>query len=233
MNKTKWIIFTLVVVAIFGGIIWANKSNDTAKFKGDPAKIITDGPIPDQVLGTRDQKVVLIEYGDFQCPACGSMYQPVKTITEKYKDQLTFIFRNYPLSNIHPNAMSAAAAAEAAGLQNKYWLMHDKLYETQTAWSNVPVEKITDVFAGIAGELGLNVDQFKKDMVSSNVNDKIARDRSTGQGFKIQSTPSFVLNGTLIPNNEATNQNALMQKVENAIKSAYPQTNPPAPSQNQ
>src|SRR5690349_8292607 len=127
MNKLKWVIFTVIVLSIFGGIIWVSKSQNTVAFDGDATKIITQAPIGDHVLGTEAQKVVLIEYGDFQCPGCGSMYPTVHELTEKYKDKLTFIFRNLPLTTLHPNALAAATAAEAAGLQGKFYEMYDML----------------------------------------------------------------------------------------------------------
>lgn len=227
MNKTKWIIFTLVVIGIFGGVIFFSKASEQPSFKGDAAKTINDGPIADQVMGTRDQKVVFIEFGDYQCPACGVMYQPVKDLVNKYKNQVTFIFRNYPLTNIHPNALTASYVAEAAGLQGKFWEMHDKLYETQDEWSSVSLDKREAVFAGYASDLKLNVDQFKKDLTSTQVADKINRDRNIGkQNYNIQSTPSFVLNGTVITGSDSVDQNILTQKVEDAIKKAYGKLDP-------
>ena len=103
MNKTKWIIFSLIVVAFFGGIIWLSKNNDqNNSFNGDAAKVIQEGQIADHVSGAAEQKVVLIEYGDFQCPGCGSMHEPVEMLTDKYKDKVPFVFRNLPLTNIQP-----------------------------------------------------------------------------------------------------------------------------------
>jgi protein-disulfide isomerase len=223
MNKTKWIIFTLLVVAVFGAVIWVNKSKDATTFNGDTAKIITDGPIADQVYGTRDQKVVLIEYGDYQCPACGTMYEPTKQIVEKYKDKVTFIFRNLPLTNIHPNALAASTAAEAAGLQGKFWEMHDKLYEAQESWSNVAVDQREAVFTGYASDIGLDVDQFKKDLSSTDIKAKINRDEAAAKGVGANSTPTFVLNGTKLESKDAVDAQALLAKVEDAIKQAYPE----------
>ena len=223
MNKTKWIIFALVVVAIFGGIIWLNKSTPKQNYNGDAGKPITTGDIADHIYGNKDAKVVFVEYGDYQCPACGAMYQPVKDLVEKHKDKVAFIFRHYPLTNIHPNALAAATAAEAAGLQGKYWEMHDKLYENQDAWSEVSVDKREAVFAGYASDLGLNADQFKSDLTSQKIADKISRDRGIGKDtYKIGSTPSFTVNGELITGEDAVKQDLLTQKLEDAIKAAYP-----------
>src|SRR6185503_18417956 len=132
MDKVKWIVFAVIVVAIFGGIIFINKSNEKT-YTGDASKIITEG-IGDHIRGTDAQKVTLIEYGDFQCSGCGKMYPAVHDITDKYKDKVTFIFRNLPLTSLHPNALAAATAAEAAGKQGKFFEMHDMLYQAQASW---------------------------------------------------------------------------------------------------
>lgn len=223
MSKFKWIIFAVIVVAIFGGIIWINKSNNTSTFSGDSTKIITEAPIADHVLGPKTQKVVLIEYGDYQCPGCGKMYQPVHDITDKYGDKLTFIFRNMPLTNLHPNALAAATAAEAAGLQDKYFEMHDMLYQTQDAWGTATVADRTNIFADYAAQLGLDVNKFKADLSSKDITDKINRDIKTGrQDFKVDATPTFVLNGQKVDGAIAGDTEAFAKLVDEAVARAYP-----------
>jgi protein-disulfide isomerase len=221
MSKIKWIIFAAVVIAIFVGIILVSKNN-SKPFTGDATKIITQGPIADHVVGPKDQKVVLIEYGDYECPGCGAMYQTVKNITTQYQDKLTFIFRNMPLTTIHPNALAAATAVEAAGLQGKYFEMHDKLYETQDSWANASVSQRSSIFAGYASDIGLNVDKFNKDLTSADISAKIDRDRSTAATFKVDSTPSFVLNGKLLDSSIGTNPDAFTKAVTDAVNAAYP-----------
>lgn len=217
----KWIIFAVVVVGIFGAVIVLNRDT-TAKFTGDPTKIINDGPIADHVLGPRTQKATLIMYGDYECPGCGAMYSTVKDLTTKYSTQLTFIFRNFPLTNIHANALAAATAAEAAGMQGKYFEMHDTLYENQQAWSTASVGNREAVFTGYATNLGLDANKFKNDLLSPDITAKIARDRSIGTTIGVNSTPTFVLNGTMISGTDAVSADALTKKVDAAIKSAYP-----------
>src|SRR5699024_4048070 len=90
-----------------------------------------NGHIADHVRGNPDAKVVLVEYGDYQCPGCAGIAPALNTIADRYSEDLAFVFRNFPLSSIHPNAKVAAATAEAAGLQGKFWEMHDKLYQEQ------------------------------------------------------------------------------------------------------
>lgn len=224
MDKLKWIIFAIVVLGIFGGIIWLNKS-DQVTFNGDSSKTITEGPIGDRTKGSQDQKVVLIEYGDYQCPACGSMYQPVKDLTDAYKDKLTFIFRNLPLTSIHPNALAAATTAEAAGQQGKYWEMHDMLYQTQSSWSQLDSSQRGTMFESFATQLGLDIDKFKQDLASKEVADKINRDRSTAKTYNADATPTFVINGQKYTGS-ATNNDELTKAVEDALKAAYPDFQP-------
>ena len=91
----------------------------------------------DRVKGNEEAGVVLIEYSDFQCPACGSYYPIVKALSEEFPEELLIVYRHYPLTNIHPNAFSAAKASEAAANQGKFWEMHDMLFERQAEWANL------------------------------------------------------------------------------------------------
>lgn len=233
MNKTKWIVFAVAVVVIFGGIIWANKSTEKP-FTGDANKVISEGPIADHTEGSKENKVLVIEYGDYQCPACGSMYQPMKDMVSKYGSKITFVFRNFPLTNIHPNALAAATAAEAAGLQGKYFEYHNLLYENQDAWKDVTLTKREETFVNYAKMLGLDENKFKADLKSKDVSDKIARDRSTGtNSFKVDSTPTFIIDGEKIVGSDNVDIDKLTKKITDAIAKAYPndkpaETTPPA-----
>ena len=108
----------LIVLALFGGLIYLSTKDKIDVSNVDAYKVLAgseqSGNIADHAYGSKANKLVLIEYGDYQCPGCGSAYEPIKEITEKYKGKLTFVFRNYPLTSIHPNAKASAAAAEAA-----------------------------------------------------------------------------------------------------------------------
>jgi len=221
MDKTKWIIFSVIVVALFGALIWFN-SKETVKFTGDAAKIIYDGPIADHFTGPEDQKVVLIEYGDYQCPACGKMYATVKELEAAYPDKLTYIFRNRPLTSIHPNALAAATAAEAAGLQDKYFAMFDLLYGNQNMWSSANTSQRTTIFENFASQLGLDLNKFKQDLASPEVSAKISRDRSTAEAYKANSTPSFILNGQKVSDKASVSPEELTKLVTDEINKAYP-----------
>lgn len=214
-----WIILA-IVVAILVGLFVATKPKDQTndKFTGDAAQIQAD----DHVRNGKDHKVTLIEYGDFQCPACGSYYPILKQLEDQYKDTVTFVFRNFPLITIHPNAFSAARAAEAANLQGKYWQMHDKLYETQQTWGNVSSNQQT-LFEEYARQLNLNMTQFTQDYASEAVANRINRDVDSGKKFDITSTPTFILNGQKIENPRGLE--AFKNVLDKAVKQA---TNKPS-----
>lgn len=223
MDRTRWIIFGVICVAILGVLVLNKKSTDVSVNvdKIDPAKVITgDGKkeIADHVFGTTSAKVVMIEYGDFQCPACGSFYPGMHPLKEKYKDQLTFVFRDFPLTALHPNALAASTAAEAAGLQGKWWQYHDKLYENQTAWSDVDSSKRTDIFVSYAKDLGLNTTTFKKDLDSTKVADKIAKDEALGKKIGASSTPTLVINGKTLDQSKWGTPQKLEATIRAAIK---------------
>ncbi len=203
MSKQAWIIFAAICVAVLGGLIFLSRGNQIDVSKVDETKIIAastqNGNIGDHVLGTTTGKAILIEYGDFQCPACGSAYPNVKEMTEKYKDQLIFVFRNLPLTTMHPNARAAAAAAEAAGLQGNYWAMHDKLYENQNTWTNATTENRMSYFESYAKTAGVkDMDKFKTDVEGKAVNDKINFDLALTRKINATATPTMLLNGKKI-----------------------------------
>lgn len=141
--------------------------------------------------------VTLVDFGDYQCPACGAYHAVVKQLEAKYKDSLRVVFRHFPL-DMHPNAVPAAMAAEAAGKQGKFWEMHNKLYESQTEWSD---EKNTeDIFLTYAKNMGMDVDQFKKDLTNKELQERIDRDVVDANILKINATPTFYVNNVKISN---------------------------------
>jgi protein-disulfide isomerase len=202
VSKKAWIIFASACVLLLVGLVYISSKDKVDVSKVDTSKIqkaaVQSGDIADHVFGKKDSKVLFIEYGDFQCPGCGSAYPTVKTVTEKYKGQVAFVFRNFPLTSIHPNAKAAAAAAEAAGLQNKYWEMHDVLYANQSSWENLTTSERIDFFASYAKNLGLNVETFKKDMASTKVTEKINYDIALGKKIGVNATPSLYLDGKAV-----------------------------------
>lgn len=204
MNKVAWIIFGAVIVAVVGALVIyshaTNPSIDVSKVNTNAIIAATDqsGGIADHVFGLSTSKVTLVEYGDFQCPYCGQAHPQVKSLITEYQDKIAFIFRNFPLTTVHPNARAGAAAVEAAGLQGKYWDMHNLLYETQSDWNTLTGSDRTEKFASDAVSLGLNKDQFLKDFAGSAVDKKISFDQALGKKIGVNSTPTFYLDGTKI-----------------------------------
>ena len=154
--------------------------------------------------------VVLEEYGDYQCPPCGVLYPVLKQIEHEYGDQLRVVFRHFPLTKIHKNAMTAARAAEAARTQGTFWQMHDLLYRNQNAWKDLGDAE--PAFIGYAHQLGLNVDRFTRDMESSEVEQRIAADMQRGSGSGVTGTPTVFIEGQML-RFEATTPEGLRQGI--------------------
>ena len=201
MNKIGWIIFSAVAVLLLAGlVIWTRATNPPIDLSGvDNNSIVAasaqNGSIADHTKGSDANKILLIEYGDYQCPSCNSAHPHVNSLVEEYSKDVTFVFRNFPLTSMHPNARAAAGVAEAAGLQGKYWEMYDMLYENQNDWNSLDANQRTNVFNGYADTIGLNLDKFKTDLASPEVNKKISFDMALGKSANVSATPTFFLNG--------------------------------------
>jgi len=152
----------------------------------------------DWTKGSEDATVTLIEYSDFQCPACRSYHSFLNRLTAEFGDNILFSYRHFPLHQIHPNAGPAAEAAEAAGRQGKFWEMHDKLFDNQGEWEGS--HDAEELFTKYAGELGLDIEQFQTDMDSKEVRDKVRADENSGTAARVQGTPSLFLNGEKVQN---------------------------------
>ena len=143
------------------------------------------------IRGNPDAPVTLEEYGDFQCPPCGMVAVFLGQLEKEYDSRLRVVFRNFPL-NMHQHAREAAIAAEAAGLQGRFWEMHDVLYREQNTWSNAP--NVRELFESYAGTIGLDLDQFKKDMDGEKARARVDADRQRGESLGIQITPTLFIN---------------------------------------
>ncbi|MEX8549333.1 MAG: DsbA family protein [Mucilaginibacter sp.] len=142
----------------------------------------------DHIQGKNNAPIKLVEYGDYQCSYCGEAYSVIKAVQQTLGNDLELVFRNFPLSEVHPDAENAAKAAEAAALQNKFWEMHDMLYENQQQLDE-------ENLISFAKKIGLDVNQFKSDMQSSAVSDKVESDFESGARSGVNGTPSFFVNG--------------------------------------
>jgi protein-disulfide isomerase len=167
----------------------------------------------DWTKGNKDASVTLLEYSDYECPACASYSSIVDRLGNELGDKVKIIYRNFPLVTIHKNALPAAKAAEAAGLQGKFWEMHNLLFEKQSEWSKE--NNINDKLVGFAKDLGLDENKFKADFDSKEVEEKINSDIRLGTSLRINSTPTFYLNGTKL--SQISGYEDLKGKVETEI----------------
>lgn len=204
--SNRFFVIVLIIIAAIGGLVFFNKSSDQPQSNNTQLSEVKTG------AGTTG--VTLVEYGDFQCPACGQYYPIVKQIKAKYGDKITFQFRHLPLNEIHPHAVLAARSSMAADKQGKFWEYHDLLYENQTSWTNL--SDPTEVFDGYAEQLDLNMEQFRADRASDEVNSVVQADRAEAQRLGFASTPTFVLDGQqLDPSPQSFDE--FVKKIDEAI----------------
>ena len=168
----------------------ANKPDAEAKWR----KIFADAPqgsTPPNTKGAPNALVTIEEFADFQCPTCGSMHPKVQEIRAAYGDRIRIIFREFPLQ-MHPHGYDAACAAEAAGMQGKFWEMQNKLFTNQAAWSNQTDAR--KIFTNYATELGLDTAKFSDDMIGLPVKNRVDADLQRGRALAVSSTPTFYIN---------------------------------------
>jgi len=143
----------------------------------------------DHHQGNVNAAVTMIEYGDYECPYCGRAYPLIKRLLKERGDKLHFVFRNFPLRMSHPHAYMSAVAAEAAGKQDKFWEMHDLIFENQKKLS-------TNFLSSLAEKIGLDLTQFDKDSKSEEIRNKIQTDFESGIRSGVNGTPTFFINGS-------------------------------------
>lgn len=161
---------------------------------------VSIAPISTKDIGIGDPKAkaVLVEYSDFQCPACASYYPLVKQLLDEYKDKVYFVYRIFPLTNIHPNSHISAQAAYAANKQNNFFEMEELLFTNQKDWSSA--SDPSGIFMDYARELKLDVKKFQTDMNSDEAKKYVNDSESKALAEGINSTPTFILNGVKIKN---------------------------------
>lgn len=226
MNTKTWIIFIGATIAILGGLVFMSKQNTLDVSNVDKFKVITSqeeadnvkSGIPDQTYGNKDAKVVLIEYGDYSCPGCATLDSNMKKVMDEYSKDVLVVFRHFPITSIHPNSKVAAAYAEAAGLQGKFWEMQSKLFSNRTNWSSVSADSRNGIFDGYAKELGLDMDKLKQDINSEAVTKKINFDQAIGKASNVTATPSVFLNGKALGGNEFSSESELRSTIKKAIE---------------
>jgi protein-disulfide isomerase len=152
-----------------------------------PALVLPVGP-RDHVQGPTAARVTLVEYGDYECPHCGRAFMIVKAVQKKLGPRMRFVFRNFPLREIHPNAGNAAEAAEAAGVQGRFWEMHDQLFDHQDALQPADL-------AAYAALIGIDADRLAAELASHAHARRVREDFVSGVRSGVNGTPTFFLNG--------------------------------------
>lgn len=188
------IVIVVLVAGIIGGAVLLGGGGDE-----------TEGVVSNNVYGNENASVTILEYADFECPACASFAPVISQVKEIYKDLVQFEFKHFPLVQRHPNSIAAHRAAEAAGKQGKFWEMHDILYQRQVSWraqstgaGGFTNTNAAETFSGYAQELGLDVVQFDVDVRADTTIGTINADIAQGRGKGVESTPTFYLNGELV-----------------------------------
>ncbi|PYS97784.1 MAG: hypothetical protein DMF63_18815 [Acidobacteria bacterium] len=203
------VIIALVLVGVVGGAWYLYSqskpaTNANTKPGATPAaKAATipanapSGANPPNMLGSPTAAVTVEEFADFQCGSCGATHPILKEIQSTYGSKIRFIFREFPLP-MHDKGYDAAVAAEAAGLQGKFWAMHDQLFTNQATWSS-PSANAKELWNGYAQKIGLDVQQWQNDMAGLSAKSRVNQDMDRGKAANISSTPSVFINGELVP----------------------------------
>ena len=185
----------VLVFSVVAGV-WLRRSSRETSVAGIAAGG-TPGAIPPRSAGPESAPVTVEEFGDYQCPPCATVYTELEKIREDYGARVRLIFRHYPVPRLHPNALAAAHAAEAAGLQGKFWEMHGQLYRGQKSWENsrdAPAR-----FASYARALGLDAERFARDVNGEEVDRRVVADHERARSLGVDGTPTFFVNGRRLP----------------------------------
>jgi len=225
--------FAIIVIvlggAFAGGWYWwhaaqqrvpLSKASSAADVPPVSATSPLPGAEPPHVRGAENAPVTLEEFGDFECPPCGAFYPTLKTMEGEYGARLRVIFREFPLTQMHPHALAAAHAAEAAGVQGKFWEMHDLLYENQKIWKDAFDTR--PIFEGFAGRISLDVERFKRDQTGDIVEARITRDGIRGHSLGVNGTPTVFINGREIPYEHFNTPEGLRAEINKALNGTGP-----------
>lgn len=216
MKKQILVMAGIAVVVLAGAVLLFFKANGVAPAEvGKPVdakKLLRDSS---HATGKLDAKVIVVEFGDYQCPACAAAEPAVEQLINTYKDNpdFSFVFRHFPLP-MHANAQISAEAAEAAGEQGKFWEMHNLLYSKQSEWS-ASLSPL-DMFVGYAQSLGLDSGKFKEAVQGNKFSSVIKADMDDGNELGVNSTPTFYVNGEKF--NFSSSYEELIKKVDELLK---------------
>ncbi len=198
-SKTKRIaLWSGVGIVMIGSVVGMAYMATNSSSSFQTAALVNPQVSHEWFKGSANAKVTLVEYSDFQCPACAAYYPLVKQLGSELGDKIKITYRFFPLRRIHQNADASASAALAAGLQGKFWEMHNMIFDNQKKWEQD--SHAEDVFIGYAKALSLDTDKFKNDMHAKSTSDEIEADYQSGISSQVEGTPTFFLNGKKIQN---------------------------------
>jgi protein-disulfide isomerase len=195
------IIAAVLVAAIGAGAFLFRSTQPQPSTTSSP----TGSPIASPTAVTPRSVVTIEEFGDYQCPPCGALHPTVKNLKNEYGDRVRFVFYHYPLTQIHKHALEAAHAAAAAGLQGRFWEMHNLLYESQNVWSEA--NDLRPIVVNFARQLGLDVERFTRDMDGARVDALVSADVRRANSMGVNATPTLFIDGQLIENEKLTVEN--------------------------
>jgi len=192
LKPALFIMMSVGAALFLGHSLMEQSFRETAVKTGLPALNDNEG----HFRGAASAPLTLVEYGDYACPPCAAYNPVINEVLKLYPNRLRLEFRHYPLMPIHPNAMAASVAAEAAGEQGRYWEMHDLLLSSQQRWvrSADPNEEFKSMAAGLA----LDVDRFARDLQSTELRRRVTNDEATGREALVSATPTFFFNGKAV-----------------------------------
>lgn len=195
-SKGRTILGVLIVLAAAGAFTWAVWPDRNPQ--PTQASLVDAVSANDWQRGKAGSAVSLVEYGDVQCPSCAAVQPIVDQVVKRYGDRVNFVYRHFPLTEIHQNAEIGAIAAEAAGRQGKLFEMLDALFSQQTSWSNLPDADARAKFVQFAKDLKLDATRFEKDLSSDEVRAAVDADRASGDRAGVSGTPTFFLSGKVV-----------------------------------
>lgn len=209
MDRRLIAILGLVVLGLIGLFIFTQN-------KAAAPTLASNAKASNHIKGKVDSRVKLLIYSDFQCSACYRFYPIESQVINKYIDKISVQFRHFPIESSHPNARAASRAAEAAGLQGKFFEMHNELFDNYSSWTNS--NNPLSVFTELAKKMGLDVKRFKTDFASESVNNTISADKKAGEDVGIDGTPTYFLNNKKLDNGDIATVEQFSAVIEKAIE---------------
>lgn len=214
-------IFGTLILVLGVAFFFSNSSTPvTDQAPIDPALLVGEAP---HIYGPEDAQITVVEFSDFQCPACRATAPFIKDIADQYPEDVRVIYRHFPLSSIHPYAQFAAEASEVAATQGKFWEYHDILFESFDEWTKLKsVEEVQEALVRYAGELGIDTAEFQEKILSREQQDAVLSDVSAGNSFNVNATPTLFVNGQRLsaPNQLPQLIEALLVTSKDATSSA-------------